>query len=178
MTVNGYSDTINHALAFAAKHHDRQVRKGTRLPYLTHPANVAVILTRYGRDTETVVAGILHDVIEDCVRDGYSREMLEQRIGGTARSMKDFAKSDSTRRLWPSSTELRASSRNSPADALSDRRGRSDAIGFPYILLEYVQEFRNDRFTLECYAQLAVDIHRRSRILSSSRQRNSDVGVL
>ena len=81
MTVNGYSDVINHALAFAAKHHDRQVRKGTRLPYLTHPANVAMILTRYGRDTDTVVAGILHDVIEDCVRDGYSREMLEQRIG-------------------------------------------------------------------------------------------------
>ena len=77
----GYSDVINHALAFAAKHHDRQVRKGTKLPYLTHPANVAIILTRYGRDTDTVVAGILHDVIEDCVRDGYTRQMLEQRIG-------------------------------------------------------------------------------------------------
>src|ERR1700686_4407664 len=81
MTVTGYSDVINHALAFAAKHHDRQVRKGTKLPYLTHPANVAVILTRYGRDSDTVVAGILHDVIEDCVRDGYTREMLEQGIG-------------------------------------------------------------------------------------------------
>jgi (p)ppGpp synthase/HD superfamily hydrolase len=81
MTVTGYSDVINHALAFAAKHHDRQVRKGTKLPYLTHPANVAIILTRYDRDNDTVVAGILHDVIEDCVRDGYTREMLEQRIG-------------------------------------------------------------------------------------------------
>ena len=81
MTVTGYSDVINHALAFAAKHHDRQVRKGTKLPYLTHPANVAVILTRYGCDNDTVVAGILHDVIEDCVRDGYTREMLEQRLG-------------------------------------------------------------------------------------------------
>ena len=81
MTVTGYSDAVNHALAFAAKHHDRQVRKGTKLPYLTHPANVAIILTRYGRDNNTVVAGILHDVIEDCVRDGYTREMLEQRIG-------------------------------------------------------------------------------------------------
>src|SRR6185312_6087179 len=81
MTVTGYSDVINHALAFAAKHHDRQVRKGTKLPYLTQPANVAIILTRYGRDNDTVVAGILHDVIEDCVRDGYTREMLEQRIG-------------------------------------------------------------------------------------------------
>jgi (p)ppGpp synthase/HD superfamily hydrolase len=78
--MTGYSDRINHAFAFAAKHHDRQVRKGTRLPYLTHPANVAIILTRYGRDEETVVAGILHDVIEDCVREGWTHEMLEERI--------------------------------------------------------------------------------------------------
>ncbi len=80
MSTTGYSDRINHALAFAAKHHDQQVRKGTRLPYLTHPANVAIILTRYGRDEGTVVAGILHDVIEDCVTRDYTREMLEQRI--------------------------------------------------------------------------------------------------
>jgi (p)ppGpp synthase/HD superfamily hydrolase len=79
--MTGYSDRINHALAFAAKHHDRQVRKGTRLPYLTHPANVAIILTRYDRDEDTVIAGILHDVVEDCVRERYTREMLEQRIG-------------------------------------------------------------------------------------------------
>jgi (p)ppGpp synthase/HD superfamily hydrolase len=77
----GYSDRINHALAFAAKHHDQQVRKGTRVPYLTHPANVALILTRYGCDEDTVLAGILHDVVEDCVRAGMSRENLEQRIG-------------------------------------------------------------------------------------------------
>lgn len=78
--MTGYSDRINHAFAFAAKHHDRQVRKGTRLPYLTHPANVAIILTRYGRDEETVIAGILHDVIEDCVREGWTREMLTDRV--------------------------------------------------------------------------------------------------
>jgi (p)ppGpp synthase/HD superfamily hydrolase len=79
--MTGYSDRINHAFAFAAKHHDRQVRKGTRLPYLTHPANVAVILSRYGCDEDTVVAGILHDVIEDAVREGWTRAMLQERIG-------------------------------------------------------------------------------------------------
>src|SRR4026208_1616170 len=81
MPTTGYSDRIKHALAFAAKHHDQQVRKGTRLPYLTHPANVAIILTKYQQDDATVVAVSLHDVIEDCVREAYSREMLEQRIG-------------------------------------------------------------------------------------------------
>ena len=78
--MKGYSDRVNHAFAFAAKHHDRQVRKGTALPYLTHPANVAVILTRYGQDEDTVVAGILHDVIEDCVREGYTSHSLCDRI--------------------------------------------------------------------------------------------------
>jgi (p)ppGpp synthase/HD superfamily hydrolase len=79
--VKGYSDAINHAFAFAAKHHDRQVRKGTKLPYFTQPANVAVILSRYGCADNTVVAGILHDVAQDSIREGATLEMLEQRIG-------------------------------------------------------------------------------------------------
>jgi (p)ppGpp synthase/HD superfamily hydrolase len=79
--MTGYSDRINHALAFAAKHHDRQVRKGTRPPYITHPASVAIILTRYGQDDDTVVAGLLHDVVEDCVRENWTHEMLQERIG-------------------------------------------------------------------------------------------------
>lgn len=81
MPTAGYSDRINHALAFAAKHHDRQVHKGTRQPYGTHAANVAVILSRYDRDDETVIAGILQDVVADCVNDRYTPEMLDQRIG-------------------------------------------------------------------------------------------------
>lgn len=78
--MTGYSDRINHALAFAAKHHDQQVRRGMRAPYLTQPANVAIILTRYGQDESIVIAGILHDVVDDWSRDGYSREVLQQRL--------------------------------------------------------------------------------------------------
>jgi (p)ppGpp synthase/HD superfamily hydrolase len=79
--MRGYSDRINHALAFAAKHHDTQVRKGLRMPYVTHAANVAVILTHYGCTESVVVAGVLHDVIEDCVRDGFTPDDLADRIG-------------------------------------------------------------------------------------------------
>ena len=112
MTINGYSDRINHALAFAAKHHDRQVRKGTRLPYLTHPANVAIVLTRYGRDEDTVIAGILHDVIEDCVRENYSRAMLEQRIGDKfGMSVLDTVLAVTQRAVDDSGTELSSEER-------------------------------------------------------------------
>jgi (p)ppGpp synthase/HD superfamily hydrolase len=107
MSPAGYSDRINHALAFAAKHHDQQVRKGTRLPYLTHPANVAIILTRYGRDEPTVVAGILHDVIEDCVGQAFTTQMLEQRIGEKfGREVLDTVLAVTYRRLDDDGVEL------------------------------------------------------------------------
>jgi (p)ppGpp synthase/HD superfamily hydrolase len=79
--MNGYSDRINHALAFAAKHYDQQVRRGTKAPYSTHSANLAVILTRYGCDEDTVVAGILLDVVSDYARKSDAEDVLQQRIG-------------------------------------------------------------------------------------------------
>lgn len=81
LTTTGYSDRINHALAFAAKHHDQQVRRGVRLPYLTHPPNVAIILTRYGQTDDTVIAGILVNVVKDYVNDGHSEELIKERLG-------------------------------------------------------------------------------------------------
>ncbi len=77
----GYSDRINHALAFAAKHHDRQVHKGARPPYRTRAANVAIILARYDQPDQTLVAAILLDVIHDAVSERRTRETLDERVG-------------------------------------------------------------------------------------------------
>lgn len=77
----GYSDPINHAFAFAAKHHDSELRKGLRASlYFTQPANVALILTRYGRDDTTVLAGILHDLIASASREGRMDDPIVERI--------------------------------------------------------------------------------------------------
>ena len=54
-----------HALVLAAKAHRDQVRKGTDIPYVTHPVHVAHILALAGFDADLVNAGLLHDVIED-----------------------------------------------------------------------------------------------------------------
>lgn len=68
MTASVYSPLIHQAMEFAAAKHDSQWRKHPHknIPYISHPASVAIWLTRAGYDEEVVAAGILHDVIEDC----------------------------------------------------------------------------------------------------------------
>jgi (p)ppGpp synthase/HD superfamily hydrolase len=63
--MHGYSDRINHAFAFAAKYYNVLAPAGAGVDYLAHPANVAVILSRYGCEQVTIVAGILHHVLEE-----------------------------------------------------------------------------------------------------------------
>jgi (p)ppGpp synthase/HD superfamily hydrolase len=60
----GYSDDINHAFAFATKYRAPYAPAEGAMSYLAHPANVAVILARHGADEVTLVAGILHHVLE------------------------------------------------------------------------------------------------------------------
>ncbi len=58
-------DMITRAYEFAKKHHEGQFRKSGE-PYLIHLINVAYILAQLRTGPKTVVAGFLHDVIEDC----------------------------------------------------------------------------------------------------------------
>lgn len=53
------------AIEFAAKAHRNQFRKGTQIPYLIHPMRVAKILIESECPEEVIVAGLLHDTIED-----------------------------------------------------------------------------------------------------------------
>jgi (p)ppGpp synthase/HD superfamily hydrolase len=76
--MNAYSDRINHALAFAAKYYGAVAPPGAGMDYLAHPANVAIILALYDCDQITIVAGILHHVLEEALPD--QRGVLERKI--------------------------------------------------------------------------------------------------
>jgi (p)ppGpp synthase/HD superfamily hydrolase len=76
--MHGYSDRINHAFAFAAKYYNALAPVGAGMDYLAHPANVAVILSRYGCEQVTIVAGILHHVLEETPPDRWP--LLEHKI--------------------------------------------------------------------------------------------------
>ncbi len=77
--MHGYSDRVNHAFAFAAKYYVAAAPAGAGMDYIAHPANVAVILTRYGCEQVTIVAGIVHHVLEEAPPN--QRPALEQKIG-------------------------------------------------------------------------------------------------
>ena len=56
---------IDSAIEFAAKVHGNGVRKGTDIPYITHPFSVGILLTEIGCSEEVIAAGILHDTVEE-----------------------------------------------------------------------------------------------------------------
>jgi (p)ppGpp synthase/HD superfamily hydrolase len=66
------------AMAFALEKHRAQVRKESNVPYATHLISVSALVGEFGGDEEQMIAGLLHDVIED--QDVQPAE-LEQRFG-------------------------------------------------------------------------------------------------
>jgi len=63
---------------FAARAHRAQTRKGTDVPYVTHPVHVSVLLIRHGFGEDLAVAALLHDVVEDC---GVPIQRIESEFG-------------------------------------------------------------------------------------------------
>ena len=60
-----FSSNVDRALRWAAACHHGQERRGSGVPYLTHVVAVAWLLDRLGFEEDVVIAGLLHDVVED-----------------------------------------------------------------------------------------------------------------
>lgn len=73
------SPKIQKAINFVAEKHFNQKRKGIELPYVVHPYSVAIILSNYTDDEDIIVAGLMHDILEDV--KGYSEEDMKQEFG-------------------------------------------------------------------------------------------------
>lgn len=57
-------DALNRAYVFAMKKHGAQLRASGD-PYYSHPVEVAGILTKFKLDSASIIAGLLHDTVED-----------------------------------------------------------------------------------------------------------------
>ena len=58
------------ALTYASRIHAAQVRKGSRIPYISHLLGVASLVIEAEGDEDQAIAALLHDAVEDQPRGG------------------------------------------------------------------------------------------------------------
>ena len=81
-----YIGKIQKAIDLAIKVHEidqKQKRKGKDTAYIFHPLAVGLILSRVDADEDVIAAGILHDTIEDSIKEKkITGEKLKEEFGG------------------------------------------------------------------------------------------------
>lgn len=98
------------AIDYARIAHAEQVRKGTQIPYMSHLLGVASLVLDFGGDEDQAIAGLLHDVIEDCgeshrqeIRDRFGdavADIVEACTDGTAEGKAALADAEAKRLDW------------------------------------------------------------------------------
>lgn len=80
-----YSYRVEQAIRAAAVLHKDQLRKGSMpFPYITHLVATAFTLMDYTEDEDVVIAGLLHDTLEDT---DYTVDELQEDFGGRVREL-------------------------------------------------------------------------------------------
>lgn len=84
-----YCSGIERALRVGLAAHEGQYRKGgNKVPYISHPMHVALILAQVGVEPVVIQAAILHDVVEDC--EGWTKERVEAEFGAEVAGLVDM----------------------------------------------------------------------------------------
>lgn len=87
-----YTPKIQKAISAAITAHQGQKRKGKETPYIIHPLSVGLILAKTGASEDIIVAGILHDTLEDTE---LTKMYLEKEFGTeVARIVDDVTEQD------------------------------------------------------------------------------------
>jgi hypothetical protein len=79
------SARLDRALVVAELVHRGAVRKGTKRPYIIHPTAVARTLEVHGYGEDMVIAGLLHDTVEDAKYDSEAFQRDLCRLAGDGR---------------------------------------------------------------------------------------------
>jgi hypothetical protein len=110
------------AIAFAEEAHRGQKRKGSDLPYVVHPLEAAALLAHHYPEHEAlVVAGILHDTLEDTRT---SRRQLADRFGRETARLVDSV----TRRWWQAPWRLDVADRDVARLKAADLRAEGPTV--------------------------------------------------
>jgi len=105
-----YTKKIQDAIHFSIAVHEepvKQKRKGKEVPYVTHPLTVGLIISLAGGSEDAIVAGVLHDTIEDCEPYGsVTKEILAEKFGDAVAELVDCVTEKNKTLDWHSRKEL------------------------------------------------------------------------
>lgn len=92
------SKKLDEAILFATNVHSGDIRKISKEPYIVHPLEVAVTISAMTLDKDVVIAGLLHDVVEDAgitpdeVREKFGERVAELVASETEDKREDLPK--------------------------------------------------------------------------------------
>lgn len=92
---------LNKAIVFATSAHEGQLRKGTQIPYILHPLEVAAIVGTMTTDDEIIATAVLHDVVEDT---DTTVEQIKERFGDHVAALVSSESEDKRENLSAEST--------------------------------------------------------------------------
>ncbi len=134
-----FTPRLHRAFDLAALAHDGQVRKDpdVAIPHVAHVCAVAFLLAAYGFDEDVVVAGLLHDVLEDSPRYEPEVKAFGERVLAIVRQVSEAAKgvpwrvrkvryAEALRDAWPEAKAVSCADKihNMQSILLSIERGR------------------------------------------------------
>lgn len=99
-----YNLRIKNAIRFSIKTHEvyqKQKRKGKDIAYVTHPLTAGIILAMTGAREDVVIAGILHDTIEDSIMEKkVDGKMISERFGKDVAKIVESVSEDNKTLSW------------------------------------------------------------------------------
>jgi (p)ppGpp synthase/HD superfamily hydrolase len=108
--MTALTDRFTRAVDYARIAHVAQCRKGSNIPYLYHLLGVASLVIEFGGNEDQVIAGLLHDTIEDCgaehettIRAQFGEavaDIVKDCTDGTAEGKAIHTDADAKRRDW------------------------------------------------------------------------------
>lgn len=94
------------AVDYARIAHAAQFRKGTHIPYLYHLLGVSSLVLEYGGTEDQAIAGLLHDVLEDC--GAAHEEVIRLQFGdAVAKIVKDCTDGSAESKGTPATPEAK-----------------------------------------------------------------------
>lgn len=138
------------ALRFADDAHSGQFRKGSRVPYLIHPLNVAKILLDHGCSDELAVAALLHDTVEDTQA---TVEEIRTIFGDTVARLVEFATEPDSLWTWEKRKEHTL-----------QLLGSGETSALLLSVADKLDNIRSIRYDLEQFGEIAWERFKRPRI--------------